>query len=400
MNANTWGTRILLLLLLCALSGTRAQHYTWPLYPVLDQYVSGVFCEYRSTNHFHEGIDIPASGGGYYVYATTDTFKYIGSFPYLAGYGLIVQHYTEYNNAQMILDEGSRYIHVTAYNQNLTEGQVYVGEPLAENIQLDDNHLHFEMREPAPIIDDEKNARNPFKNENLSPVDEDVPYVDFLFVDGDPGHYGNATINEWNFLGYDFNSYYNDGIAIPYVQLLLPPESRDNDLDDPHFLISDNCQVRFTLQAKDRITPEPGTSNCGLYWISLYTDTCLAAGPEESPYLIGSMPYYEVKFEILDNTFYDETHDEEDVFHTEPPLQSTNSTFYYRLYPTDANNSGHIPDCVITKSIVLRTEDLDEGHHRIRVVVEDKEGNVKTGDAHLYKRMQDWIDYSRGFSAQ
>jgi len=99
------------LFILCGFfSFSNAQWYTWPLYPYTEKYCRGTFCEYRS-GHFHEGIDIPATSAGYRVYATTDTFLYIGRSSTADGWIVTVQHYTQSDSEQWALDEGSRYIH-------------------------------------------------------------------------------------------------------------------------------------------------------------------------------------------------------------------------------------------------------------------------------------------------
>lgn len=51
---------IYILLSFCLIWISNAQHYRWPIPDVIEE-TNGTFCEYRS-GHFHEGIDIPASG--------------------------------------------------------------------------------------------------------------------------------------------------------------------------------------------------------------------------------------------------------------------------------------------------------------------------------------------------
>lgn len=141
---------IYFLMWLCSLSLVAAQHYGWPLYPVLEPYCRGTFCEYRS-DHFHEGIDIPATGT-FTVYTTTDTFKYIGwDYNPDVHYIVTVQHYTQNGRAQLALDEGSRYIHMNNIDFTLIQDQIYIFRPIAQNITFLDTHLHFEMRWPAPV---------------------------------------------------------------------------------------------------------------------------------------------------------------------------------------------------------------------------------------------------------
>jgi len=391
---------IYLFILCCFFSFSSAQGYMWPLWPVSERYCRGTFCEYRSgnPNHFHEGIDIPAYSSGYYVYATTDTFQYIGRESTSYGWIVTVQHYTQSGSSQWPLDEGSRYIHMNDV-EPLSQWAVYIGQPLAINITFHDNHLHFEMRWPAPVgvvgLENIFNAYNPFIEEVLCPPNDGYkPDLDYFYVDGSTQHQGDATIENWNFLGYDFSYYYNGYISSPFIRLTLPEQdTRDNDLDDPHILIGDNCKVRFILKAKDEITN--GYPNCAPYWISLYLDADLAHGDGNNPVIDDAEPFYEVKFDDLENEFgQNETYDEEDVYHTESPLVSDQSTFYYRLYPNDSD----LPGCILSgSSTVLETENMEEGQHRIRVVVEDYRGNIKTADAHFYKRTEDWVDYCRAF---
>lgn len=279
---------------------------------------------------------------------------------------------------------------------------VYIEQPLAVSTGFLGNHLHFETRWPAPVgvsgLENIFNPYNPFIHDNLYPDDGYKPYLDYLYADGSTTHQGDATINCWNFLGYDFDSYYNTTTAAPFVRLTtLPEETRDYDLDDPHILISDNCKVRFILKAKDEITN--GYPNCAPYWISLYLDTALASGSEEDPIIGGTTPFYEAKFDHLENEYGEnETYDEEDVYHTESPLvsQIDPTYFYYRLYPIDINGDG-LPSCIFSRSRTLETENFEQGQHRIRIVVEDYYGNLKTADAHFYIRKQDWVDYCRAF---
>ncbi len=390
-----------LFILCCFFSFSSAQEYSWPLYPVLERYCRGTFCEYRS-GHFHEGIDIPASGS-FTVYATTDTFKYIGnSWNAEDQYIVTVQHYTQSGSSQWPLDEGSRYIHMYNINTTLSEGEIYVGEPLAVNTGFLDIHLHFEMRWPAPVgvsgLENIFNAYNPFIKDNLCPDDPDddyKPVLDYLYADGDVDHQGNATINSWNFLGYDFMNYYDSTTVSPFIRLTLPTESSGNDLDDPHIMISGNCKVRFILKAKDEVTS--GYPNCAPYSISLFFADQIPCGEDEL-YDPEKTPFHQVKFDELENEFgQNETYDEEDVYHTESPLVSDQSTFYYRLYPHDKNGDGY-PDCIINPSRYLSTEGLQNGQYPIRIVVTDYEGNTKTADVHFYVRKQNWVDYCRAFN--
>ncbi len=370
--------------------------YYWPL-PELSDKCNGTFCEYRvgPPAHFHEGIDIPTGVSWYTVWSATYAFKCI-KIGYLNGgtHGryVTIQHYED--DGQASCDEGSRYLHMWNINPNLSEGTVYINVNISppQGTGFWNEHLHFELREPAPVVNDDKNSFNPFMYYSLT--DNDAPFLDYLYADGSTDHQGDATINSWNFLKYSFMSYYDSTSVSPFIRLTLPAESRDNDLDDPHIMISGNRKVRFVLKAKDQVTSS--YPNCAPYWIAVYLDTALAPGNEENPIIEGTNSLYEVKFDCLRNSVDDEVHDEEDVYHVESPLISTNSVFYYRLYPYDVNSDG-LPDCILTSNYVFKTENLEEGQHRLRIVVKDFKGNTKTADIHLYIRKEDWVDYSRAF---
>lgn len=385
-----------ILAILSMASFTYALVYYWPLDPyVSDWYSRGTFCEYREgpPTHFHEGIDIPASGSFPVVSSATYSFKCIdfGDLPYNMGKFVTVQHY-EVNGQTTAVDEGSRYLHMGTINSDLQREQIYIDAPIATNTSFWEDHLHFEMRDPAPVFNDDKNSFNPFSI--YAPPDEHDPYLDYLYVDGSTQHQGDATIENWNFLGYDFSNYYNGYISSPFIRLTLPTESSGNDLDDPHFMISGNCKVRFILKAKDQISTGYSV-NCAPYSISLFFADQIPFGEDEL-YDPDKTPFHQLKFDYLDNT-QNEERNEEDVYHTESPLVSDQSTFYYRLYPHDKNGDGY-PGCIINPNRYLSTEGLQNGQYPIRIVVTDYDGNTKTADVHFYVRKQNWVDYCRAFN--
>ncbi len=164
----------------CLVSGLNARWYNWPLYPVLERYCRGTFCEYRPA-HFHEGIDIPAERSGYTVYATTDSFKYIGREYNDIGWIVCLEHYGQSGSNQVSLNEGSRYIHMNNIDLTLENGQIYIFRPIAQNTSFLDNHLHFEMREPAPTgvwgPANIKNSFNPFAINALCAPDNQAPFL-------------------------------------------------------------------------------------------------------------------------------------------------------------------------------------------------------------------------------
>jgi len=397
---------ILLFTLSCPFSFLTAQWYYWPLYPVSERECNSTFCEYRS-GHLHEGIDIPAEGSGYTLNATTDTFKYIGREHRSYGWIVTVQHYTQSDGNKQMLEEGSRYIHMDEVEPLLVE-TVYIDQPIAKDITFYENHLHFEVGRPAPtgVVNNIFNAFNPLSiDDNLCPEDATEPTLLALYVDGDPGHQGNAEIACWNFLNYTFDQYYDASAAPPFVKLKLPAETKNEDLDDPHILISGNCRVRFILDAYDVVNV--AGSRCAPYEIIALLDwsIILDDDPEYASWVDTLNRSYVLRFNFLDNIRYYSTpdkHEEEDVYHTESPLEShigaPETKFYYRLYEHDGNNNSHYPVCLTREGIRwLKTEDFEEGHHRLRVVVKDYTGNDKTADIHFYIRRSEFVDYGRAF---
>ncbi|MEM2722517.1 MAG: hypothetical protein QXF30_05040 [Thermoplasmata archaeon] len=107
---------------------------------------------------------------------------------------------------------------------------------------------------------------------------------------------------------------------------------------------------------------------------------------------------YKVEFDTLDNeSGAADKYEEEDVYHIEGPIQSGSGVEkYYRLYHHDAENNGLPRVIKTTLSDELKTEELEEGHHMIRIIVSDFNNNRKTGDFHIYIRKGNLVDYSRG----
>ena len=87
----------------------------------------------------------------------------------------------------------------------------------------------------------------------LNPTDDYPPILNYLYVDY--AFKGDAKVECWNFLGYDFSQYYSETTNVwTFVKLTLPAETPDYDLDDPHILIDGNRRVFFVLEAYDNIT--------------------------------------------------------------------------------------------------------------------------------------------------
>lgn len=381
-----WGIGFIFLVLFSSLKAD--VNYYWPLVNpvgyVEERRVSSNFCDYRS-GHFHEGIDIPTNIQ-MDVYSATDKFKVLEIFPLEAGWEVRIQHYDDSGNP---LEEGSVYLHMFDYNRELLVGSTYTDEKIAIKQWFEANHLHFEFRTPGTL----SNSINPFVvSVAFEPEDEYDPKLKYLYVDH--SQMGDATVEKWNLLSYNFDSYYNESSEPPFKMLTIS-ETPDNDLDDPHILINGNRKVRFVLEENDEITEPPieGTSGCAPYFIMFFLD--FDKPPAEISDSDSSAAYYAVRFDSLMYSG-DEVHQEEDVYHTEYPLVSDPdfTVQYYRLYPYDYSP----PSCVISQNKELKTESLDDGSYRIRVFVRDYGGRKKTADVHFYIKNNDWVDYCRGFS--
>lgn len=360
--------------------------YRWPI-PGGFKDVISTYCDYRpasSPPHFHEGIDIrsPLSED---VQCITKNFQLM-ALPDSGydGWIVYVRHYTE-DSAMAACNHGSRYIHMYDVNDTLNRTDtVYQNVYISHQTDFKDNHLHLEYRR-IPVGGDEGTSLNPFLIDELVSNDNYSPTLNALYVDNVTR--GDADVECLNFLGYEFDSLYKDTTyqSVTYKKLTLPIETPDNDMDDPHILIGGNCKVRFVLGGHD----------------NLYATTDIAAPYEFAIYLDTNIvnllnPHYHVIFDsLLGST--DEVHQEEDVYHVEPPLiSSINAPQYYRLYPFDSAGNG-LPGCIITQGTVLETENLEEGMHRIRVYARDFETHTKTGDVHFYILKSNWVDFCRGF---
>ncbi len=372
---------ILILLSIIIASNLTAQTYSWPIlpYPSGKRVTSG-YCAYRPAynsivEHFHEGIDIPEETDPLcHVYPTTLAYKVIKIYTLGPDNNLMVKviHYSD--DTSSALSEGSKYIHLKEVLENIYEDSIYIGDPISAATDLYLDHLHFEYRTPSDLA----NSNNPFAITELQIEDNTAPTLCSLYVDY--SRQGDAEVACWEYLGSNFAQYYGTvtGGGYTFLKLGLPMETPWNDWDDPHFIISGNRKVRFIIKMYDASISAP-------YNYYLVVDTAivdLSGGSYESD------AHYQVKFDGLLSSEY---HREETVYHQEEPIVSGWNSQYYRLYPY-----GTMPSCII-KRLALATENLEEGQHRIRVMVKDYNGNTKTADVHFYIREHDWVDYCRGF---
>ncbi len=370
--------------------------YRWPIVTGQggDSIISN-FCDYRpqsgyASAHFHEGLDIKADSTGgreFDVISITYGFQ-MRNLPVLYSYGWLVKVRHYFDDASGSWNHGSNYIHMWNCNDSLNDTSVvYQGVYISHQTTFWQNHLHLEYTSlswDGSFIA----SRNPFLLAELPipVIDSRKPILNNLYVDY--SCHGNANVTNMNFLSYTFDTFYKDTTyqGITFKKLKLPIETPNNDVDDPHILLSGNRKVRFVLEGHDNFSRSDDMG--APYIIALYLDVDVVDYAN---------PYYMVRFDSL-LVAGDEVHSEEDVYHVSAPLISgINAPQYYRLYPCDSVISA-FPGCVITgDSIELKTEDLDEGMHRIRIYAQDYQTNTKTGDAHFYIRKSNWVDFCRGF---
>jgi hypothetical protein len=359
--------------------------YHWPI-PNVNPKVISNFCDYRPLStyanpHFHEGIDIPATTAD--VRCVTNNFI-LCELPDSEYYGWVVklQHCTDDTSAAFW--HGSRYIHMSDVNDTLdTIDVVYSGVYVSHQTTFWHNHLHFNFHRPDPLTGSTR--INPFfKSEFRPPSDNYSPVLHNLYVDYT--HHGNADVENFNFLSYDFGNLYKDTLLYgwSFKKLKLPEETKDNDLDDPHILVSGNRKVKFVVEAHDNINHSNDTAT--VYILKLYLDLAI--------FFASIKPCYALKFDTL---LESEKYQVGDVY-----LNSQlGMPQLYRLYPYDSLHNG-LPGCVITDTMIvdtlsLKTENLDEGLHRIRIYAQDYHNNTKTADVHFYIRKSNWVDFCRGF---
>jgi len=361
-----------------------------------EKLITSTFGEYRPLYnnvypHFHEGIDIPEGGADFEVYPITYRFYVDDIIPSGNGYIIELIHIT--NDGSAYLLEGSRYLHLLDINDSLEIGGEYTWDDpihgwLARADMLGGNHLHLELRRPYAVPLSWANSINPFTIPELQINDDQSPIINYVYVDY--SLYGNANVENWNFLKNDFSSYYGTvtGGGRTFVRLLIPAETPYNDWDDPHIIISGERKTRFIVRTYDIATNQI----VGPYKVEMEVDL----GISELSWEMDALSIYEVSFDSLINTYPEDKYEEEDIYHVEQPIPSGWGTEkYFRLYPHDEGNNG-LPAPVIISNL-LETENLEEGHHMIRIIVRDFNGNRKTGDFHIYIRRSEWVDYPRSF---
>ncbi|MEO0231603.1 MAG: hypothetical protein ABIM29_03580 [candidate division WOR-3 bacterium] len=230
--------------------------YDWPISPRPEgKLINSTFGEYRGPNnpHFHEGIDIPrGQDPDAKVWSLSYTFQVV-TWDQINGVAEVLHYYDDTSAA---LSEGSRYIHLNPATMNslIYENNIYswfdtLGNEywLADGHNLGGNppHLHLELREPFNLV----NSVNPFSISELRIKDYNSPIIHSVYVDY--SLYGSAEVENWNFLGGNFSSYYStvSGGGYTFVRLTLPSETPYNDWDDPHIILSGNLKTKFTVKA-------------------------------------------------------------------------------------------------------------------------------------------------------
>ncbi len=331
--------------------------------------------DYR-VGHLHLGIDITATNAS--VQSYTKTFLYLYRW-YDSYYWWFVgvDHYSDDSSCHRI--SGSQYIHMNTIDTLLRVDSVYSDVNLANNTTFYLNHLHFDFYTPTADTAYWDDAVNPMAQDSLKPTDNYAPLLDRMYVDGSLN--GSATINCMNFLGYSFNAFYSDtsgGIPQRTFKKLLLNSTLDNDLDDPHIIISDSCKAKFIVRCYDNFS---NTTDRGApYELGLYLDTSI---------VFYTYSHFKLKFDFIARK---DKNKEEYIYHTEPPCSTIFGTEaqFYRLYPYATN----LPSCIVSQD-TLETENLEEGMHRIRVTAKDFHNHIQSGDVHFYIRKSNWVDFCR-----
>ncbi len=366
---------IIILSLFCRGDTTTTRR--WPIVGASDKIITSNLGDYRD-NHFHLGIDIPAQTAS--VRSYSKTFLYLSHVYHPTYYWFVcVDHYSDDSSSHMI--SGSQYIHMNTIDTLLEDGTVYSDVNLANNTGFLDNHLHFDFYTPSADTAIWEEAMNPMAQDSLEPLDYIAPILDKMYVDG--SFKGSATISCLNYLGYFFDSLYADTTDPVHQRTFKKLKLHDTpnyDLDDPHIIISDNCDAKFIVRCYDNFSA--ANDRGAPYELGLYLDRnivdCI-------------FDHFKIRFDFI---AWSDRNKEEYIYHMEPPCSTIFATDaqFHRLYHYDTN----LPSCIVSQDI-LRTENLDEGMHRIRIYAKDYHQYTITGDVHFYVRRSSWVDFCRGF---
>ena len=249
--------------------------------------VTSNFGDYR-TGHIHEGIDIPSQSN-----ALQDS-RYI--WPIHRGvvvgrrkYVVTVRHYASNFGGPTV--EGSRYIHANSDSVCEVGDTLELDDPVARGWDFEPSyepHLHLEYR--AYGGDTLVDSRNPFVVNTLQVADAMQPLLKHLYVDY--SCHGDAVVENLNFLGYSFSKFFGDTTyqGITFKKLKLPAETPDDDLDDPHIMISGSRKVRFVLEAHDNFFA--ATDRGAPYILATFLDQYV-------PYYLTGKACFKLKFDSL-----------------------------------------------------------------------------------------------------
>lgn len=370
--------------------------YQWPMKDSLNNsdnmIIESNLGDFRSGSyprHIHEGLDIPnqwyALRDSLYIYSIDTGIVVIKS-----AYTLKIRHYSKSQNNIIALNEGSRYLHASTGTVCDLGDTIYLYTPIARGWEFDptySSHLHLEYKTGDTNF---LNTKNPFFLDTLQLHETMLPELKYLYVDDNKK--GNATVNNFNFLGYSFDTLYSDTTyqSVTFKKLKLKNIQPEEDLLQPHIFVTGNRKVKFIVEGHDNFY---NSNDRGApYELSLFLFDIDSSG-------VLLKPYYTLRFDSL-AAYHDEVHLTEDIYHYEPPCTSgINAPQYYRLYPYDYFNNGYLPQCIVTGFTELKTDSLPEGLYRIRISSKDYRSNIKTADIHMYIKYSNtnWVDLCRGF---
>jgi hypothetical protein len=391
-----------LLLLYSSVLANELDYFFWPfthqVFPAAGQPLGDMRPLYlfATEPHLHGGFDVTETGS-VACWPTWRTFEalfvdYIGM-----GHKAVIQHGYDchpHPDSEVFAPyaHGSAYLHGANWPA-IREGYAYFEEtlqPVYEATSWWNYHLHFEVRIGLSVHAFEERI-NPGHIYSLKPSDINRPAIDSFYVNyADAAPHG-VDVKRWDFLNHQFN-YFDKFSGYDWARMIMPDETPEDDLDDPHFVIEDfdSWRVYFLSRIKDKIS-EGETYNAAPYAIGVYLDTALNDASDGKP-TSGDVPWYVLKFDTIYAACY---HQEEWVYHPDPPLVSGfGAKQYYMFYPI----GGSAPHCIKVDGDKLKTEFLAEGQHRIRIYTKDLNGNSKTGDVHFYalNDPEGLVDYCRG----